>query len=134
MCMGGGGNRATITVPDYRAYDQQFELQRDAVMSQINNNNKLLQGEVNQSLAGITEVKQKIADYKVAQAEETDKLEEQAQRLSVLMGNPPPEKTASAPDIGVRERGVNTRKGKQSLRIGRKVARKSGQGTGLNIT
>ena len=30
MCFGGGGG-GTITVPDYKAYDQQFDLQKAAI-------------------------------------------------------------------------------------------------------
>ena len=43
MCMGGGGNRATITQPDYNAYNQQFQLQKDAINAQMNNSTALLQ-------------------------------------------------------------------------------------------
>ena len=133
MCMGGGGNRATITVPDYGGYDRMFDMQKDAVMSQINSDTQALQQQVNDSLASITGVKEKIRDFKTAQAEDADRLEDQAQRLSVLMGTPPPEPTAQAPEIGTRERNINTRKGKSSLRIGLKTAKGSAKGTGLNI-
>ena len=133
MCMGGGGNRATITVPDYGGYDRMFDMRKDAVMSQINSDTQALQQQVNDSLASITGVKEKIRDFKTAQAEDADRLEDQAQRLSVLMGTPPPEPTAQAPEIGTRERNINTRKGKSSLRIGLKTAKGSAKGTGLNI-
>jgi hypothetical protein len=132
--MGGGGNRATITVPDYGGYDRMFDMRKDAVMSQINSDTQALQQQVNDSLASITGVKEKIRDFKTAQAEDAARLEDQAQRLSVLMGAPPPEPTAQAPEIGTRERNINTRKGKSSLRIGLKTAKGSAKGTGLNIT
>ncbi len=32
MCF-GGGSRATITKPDYNAYDKQFELQKEAIQT-----------------------------------------------------------------------------------------------------
>ena len=35
MC-GGSPPRATIVQPDYRAFDQQFELQKEAITSQMN--------------------------------------------------------------------------------------------------
>ena len=134
MCMGGGGNRATITMPDYGSYDRMFDMQKDAVMSQINNDTRVLQQQVTSSMNSITDVKEKIKDFRTAQAEDADRLEEQAQRQSVLMGPPPPEPTAQAPEIGARDRGINTRKGKSSLRIGLKTAKGSAKGTGLNIT
>tara|TARA_B100000459_G_C8540873_1_gene184931 strand:- start:331 stop:735 length:405 start_codon:yes stop_codon:yes gene_type:complete len=134
MCMGGGGNRATITQPDYSAYNQQFELQKAAIDQQMSNSSMLMQQQLQSSLRKQTFVREEIRDAKVAKAEKTDKLEEQAQRLSVLMGTPPPEPNAQAPEIGVRDRGINTRKGKSSMRIGRKTAKGSAKGTGLNIT
>ena len=42
MCMGGGG-AATITQPDYTAYNQQFELQKSAIEQQMNNSTQLKQ-------------------------------------------------------------------------------------------
>ena len=134
MCMGGGGQpRSTITVPDYGGYDRMFDMQQDAVMAQINGQTQTLQQQLDASMSKITEVREQIRDFKVEQAEDQEKLEDQAQRLSVLMGTPTPEPSAQAPEIGVRERGINTRKGKKSLRIGRKVAKGSAKGSGLNI-
>jgi len=133
MCFGGGGG-GTITKPDYNAYDKQFELQKAAIDSQMNNSSMLMQQQLQDSLTQQTAVRQQIRDAQVAKATDQAKLEEEAQRLSVLMGTPPPEKTAQAPTIGARDRNINSRKGKSSLRIGRKVAQSSGQGAGLNIT
>ena len=134
MCMGGGSQpRATITVPDYGGYDRMFDMQKDAVMAQINGQTRTLQQQLDASMSKITGVREQIRDFKVEQAEDQEKLEDQAQRLSVLMGTPTPEPSAQAPEIGVRERGINTRKGKKSLRIGRKVAKGSAKGSGLNI-
>jgi len=93
-----------------------------------------MQQQLQSSLRKQTFVREEIRDAKVAKAEQTDKLEEQAQRLSVLMGTPPPEPNAQAPEIGVRDRDISTRKGKSSMRIGRKTAKGSAKGTGLNIT
>ena len=134
MCMGGGGNRATITQPDYSAYNQQFELQKAAIDQQMSNSSMLMQQQLNSSLRKQSFLREEIRDAKVAKAENTDRLEEQAQRLSVLMGTPPPEPNAQAPEIGVRDRDISTRKGKSSMRIGRKTAKGSAKGTGLNIT
>jgi len=134
MCMGGKPQRATIVQPDYGAYNQQFELQRAAIDQQMNNSSMLMQQELQSSLRQQNTLKGEIRDAKVAKAERTDKLEEQAKRLSVLMGTPPPEPNAQAPEIGVRDRDIETRKGKRSMRIGRKTAQGSAKGTGLNIT
>ncbi len=135
MCMGGGSApRATITMPDTGAYDRQFEMQKAAIDSQMQNSNMLMQQELQASLRNQTSLREQIYEVKQQKAENQASLEEEAKRLSVLVGTPPPEPTAQAPLIGSRDRNVNSRKGKSSLRIGRKVATKSGQGTGLNIT
>ena len=133
MCGGGRQQRSTITVPNYGSYDREFDLQKEAITQTISNNTLLMQQKLNTALRKNTEVKEKIREVKVEKAEKQDDLEEQARRLSVLMGPPPPEKVASAPEIGARERGINTRKGKQSLRIKRTTANRSAQGTGLNV-
>ena len=134
MCMGGGGGGGTITMPDTRAYDRQFEMQKAAIDSQMNNGAMQMQQQLNATLREQAQVRADIRDAQVAKARDEDKLEAQAQRLSVLAGAPPPEPTAAPPTIGARDRKQNTRKGKGSLRIGRKVASSSGQGAGLNIT
>ena len=133
MCGGGRQRGATITVPDYRAYDRQFDLRKDTILRSMDNNRLALQSQLNQALTRQTTVREVIKEVKVEKAEEQEALEEQARRLSVLMGPPPPEKVASAPEIGARERGIKGRKGKQSLRIARTTATRSAQGTGLNI-
>ena len=134
MCFGGGGNRATITMPDTSAYDRQFELQKAAIDQQMSNSSMQMQQQLQASLREQMNVHEQIRDEQVARAEETDRLEEEAQRLSVLIGAPPPEPVAQAPKIGARDRNIKSRKGKSALRIGRKVANSSGQGSGLNIT
>lgn len=134
MCGGGSSKRATITMPDTRAYDKQFEMQKAAIDAQMNNSSMLMQQQLNAALRNQSDVRQQVRDVKVEQAEKEEKLEEQARRMSVLAGPPPPEPTAQAPIIGSRDRKQNTRKGKGSLRIGRTVARSNGQGAGLNIT
>jgi len=133
MCMGGGNNRATITKPDYNAYNQQFQLQKDAIDAQMSNDTALLQQQLNASLQTQNTARSEIAEARVANADDQRALQEQASRLSTLMGPPPPEETAQAPKVGSRDRSINTRKGKSSLRIG-KTATRSARGTGLNIT
>ena len=129
MCM-GGGNRATITKPDYNAYNKQFELQKAAIESSMDSSTRLMQGEFQSALQDQQTLRQEILDDRMLAVENAN---EEARRLTTLIGTPPPEANAQAPDIGARERGINTRKGKSSLRIGRS-ATSSARGTGLNIT
>ena len=49
MCF-GGGSRATITKPDYNAYDKQFQLQKEAIQTSTSNELKLKQQELQSSL------------------------------------------------------------------------------------
>ena len=132
MC-GGGGQRATIYEPDYDAYNKQFDLQRAAIESQMNNGTTLMQQRLQSALRDQANVRQEISDEKTARAEDKAALNADAIRLSTLIGAPPPEKSAQAPQVGARERGLKTTKGRKALRIGR-TANSSGQGTGLNIT
>ena len=129
MCM-GGGSRATITKPDYSAYNQQFELQKAAIESSMDSSTRLMQGELQAALRDQQATRQTILDDRMLAVENAN---EEARRLMTLIGTPPPEANAQAPDIGARERGINTRKGKSSLRIG-KTAKKTAKGAGLNIT
>ena len=133
MCGGGGGGGGTIYQPDYDAYDREFDLQRDAINQQMSSSVMSMQTELQGVLRDQQAIRTKINDRKVEAAEDEDKLQEEAMRLSTLIGAPPPEKSAQAPEVGSRDRGIKTKKGKKSLRIGR-TANSSSQGTGLNIT
>ena len=132
MC-GGGGSPGTIYQPDYNAYDKQFALQRSAIESQMNNSTMAVQQQLQSALQAQQSVQTQISEEKIAAANDAAALNEEAMRLSTLIGAPPPEETAQAPTIGARERGLDTRKGRKTLRIG-KTAKSSSQGTGLNIT
>jgi len=132
MC-GGGGQRATIYEPDYNAYDKQFALQRSAIESQMNNSTMAVQQQLQSALRAQQSVQTQISEDKVAAANDAAALNAEAMRLSTLIGTPPPEKSAQAPKVGARERGLDSRKGRKALRIGR-TATSSSQGTGLNIT
>lgn len=136
MCSGGGGSRTTITMPDTGAYEQQFDLQRRAIESQMSNSTQLMQNELQNSLRQKQDLLTQIRDVKKEQAESSAALEEQAMRLSTLIGPPPPEQSAKAPVVGgSRENASASRKkGKSSLRIGRTTSSRYGQGAGLNIT
>jgi hypothetical protein len=134
MCMGGGGQQATIYKPDYGAYDDDFGMQMQAMQTSMNNGNTQLQQTLNDTYRRTNDLKEQIADIKAAEAEDADELQEEARRLSVLAGTPAPEAVAQAPVIGDRNREPGKKRGKSALRIGRKVASGSSQGSGFNIT
>ena len=129
MCM-GGGSAATITVPDYAAYDQQFDLQKAAIEQAASQSTLTAQADLNSALRAKQDAATQLLVAKQQQAEDTNAA---AMRLAQVVGPPPKEPHAKPPEIGVDERGLKTKKGKTSLRIG-KVATTSGSGSGLNIT
>ena len=129
MCF--GGKAATITQPDYNAYNKQFDLQKEAIQRQIDNETRLVQGQLNTARLEKQAVLTKVNEQARIRAENVDR---QARMLAEMAGPPPPEESATNFTIGARDRGLQKIKGKQSLRIGRKVAKKSATGAGLNIT
>lgn len=127
MCM-GGGSRATITKPDYNAYDKQFELQKEAIQSSMNNDVRLMQQELQTSLSDKADIQRKLNEQIRIQAENTNA---QAMRLAQVIGPPPPEKSAQAPVIGSKRKKL----GKERLRIRRgSTPTSAASGAGLNIT
>ena len=127
MC--GGGSRATITQPDYNAYNKQFDLQKSAIDQSMNSGAQLMQQQLNQAVVAKQEVLSASVEQKKLLAENTSA---QAMRLAALMGPPPPEKSAAAPVVAG-DRGITTKKGKSALRIGLDSTSRMGQGAGLNI-
>jgi hypothetical protein len=127
MC--GGGGRATITQPDYNAYNKQFDLQKSAIDQAMNSGSQLMQQQLNQATAAKQEALSASLEQKKVLAENTNA---QAVRLAALMGPPPPEKSAAAPVVAG-DRGITTKKGKSALRIGLDSTSRMGQGAGLNI-
>ena len=133
MCFGGGGGGTTITVPDYGKYDQQFDLQKAAIEQAASTSTITAQANLNSVLSAKQDASTQLLLAKQQQADDTEQVNAAAMRLAQVMGPPPREPHAKPPEIGVKERGLKTKKGKTSLRIGR-VATKSAQGSGLNIT
>lgn len=133
MCFGGGGSRATITMPDTKAYDRQADLQLDLMRQQQQGVMSLKQLELNQALKGQEQSLAEVRDYQVQRANET---QANAARMAALIGTPPPDRTAQAPVIGTDREAMAKPRGKQGLRIDR-VAQSTptsqGSGTGLNI-
>lgn len=130
MCFGGGGQAATITMPDTGAYQRQFDLQRSAVESAMSSGLQVKQQELQSSLREQERVYAQATETRRQLAENTSA---QAARMAALIGAPPPEKSATAPVVGNARTGA-TRKGKSGLRIERQTATSAGVGAGLNIT
>ena len=127
MCF-GGGSRATITKPDYNAYDKQFELQKEAIQNSMDANLRAKQQELQTSLGDKADIQRKLNEQIRLQAENTNA---QAMRLAQVIGPPPPEKSAQAPVIGSKRKKL----GKERLRIRRGTTpTSSASGAGLNIT
>jgi adenylosuccinate synthase len=126
MC---GGKAATITQPDYNAYNKQFDLQKSAIDQSMNSGAQLMQQQLSQATTAQQEALAASLEQKKILAENTNA---QAMRLATLIGAPPPEKSAKAPVVAG-ERGIQTKKGKSALRIGLASTSRMGQGAGLNI-
>ena len=127
MC--GGGKAATITQPDYNAYNKQFDLQKSAIDQAMNSGSQLLQQQLTSAVTAKQGALAAELEQKKILAENTSA---QAMRLATLIGTPPPEKSAQAPVVAG-ERGLQTKKGKSALRIGLDSTSRMGQGAGLNI-
>ena len=127
MC--GGGKAATITQPDYSAYNKQFDLQKSAIDQAMNSGAQQMQQQLNQAVTAKQGALAAELEQKKTLAENTSA---QAMRLATLIGTPPPEKSAQAPVVAG-ERGLQTKKGKSALRIGLDSTSRMGQGAGLNI-
>lgn len=132
MCFGGGGSAATITVPDYSAYNNEFQLQKAAIEQTMNSGTQQMQQQLTAALRNQEATYQKATDLARMNAENTNAA---AMRMATLIGTPPPEPTADAPRVGSDARGIATSKGKGALRIGRTTAPAANSGgSGLNIT
>lgn len=130
MC--SGGKAATINMPDTRAYDRQADMQIAAMQQQQQGEMMLKQMQLSQALEGRKQVLSDVRDFKTERANDTAA---NAQRMSMLLGAPPPEKSAKAPVVGSDRESMVRAKGKRGLRIDRQAsAPTQGSGTGLNIT
>ena len=126
MC---GGKAATITQPDYNAYNKQFDLQKSAIDQAMNSGAQQMQQQLSQATTAKQSALAADLEQKKILAENTNA---QAMRLATLIGTPPPEKSAQAPVVAG-ERGIQAKKGKSALRIGLDSTSRMGQGAGLNI-
>ena len=133
MCF-GGGQPATISMPDTGAYDRMAQAQMEAMQQRQQGKIMRKQGALDQALRGQGQVYTELRDIKEQRANDTAA---NAQRMSALLGAPPPDKTAEAPVVGTDRENMVKAKGKKGLRIDRverQVATSQGAGTGLNIT
>lgn len=130
MCM-GGGQRATITMPDTGAYDRMADMQMQAMRDQMNGQSSLQQAKLNAALSEQQGVMTQLTEAKTQRANDTAA---NAARLAALIGTPPPEKAATAPTVGSNRSDVTKASGKRGLRIERSTPTTQAAGTGLNIT
>ena len=136
MCFGGGGGGGTtITMPDTGAYDRQLDRQMEMMQMAQSTELTQFQTQLQSAQAETESLLEKLTDLRTERAESAASVEAEAQRMSNIVGPPPPEESAKAPVIGsARESNDGPRKsGKSSLRIGRKTASSSGSGTGFNL-
>ena len=80
MCF-GGGSPGTITKPDYNAYDKQFDLQKEAIQAQMNNETMLIQNQLTASLREKQDVLQALNTQKQITANNVDR---QVRQLMVM--------------------------------------------------
>ena len=160
MCSGGSAPApATIIMPDTNSYDSQLEAQMDAIRTQMDNQQKLLQQQLQSSLQRNSDLMNQLTLNKIEQANSPAAIDYAvAERFQTLQG-PIEDLVAqrSTPSIisgsqfltGAREKGASResdvkreggakKPGKDGLRIKLTAPKKSnnvfGQGAGLNIT
>jgi hypothetical protein len=129
MCF-GGGQAATITMPDTRAYDRMADMQISAMRQQQDGEAKLKQIELERALRSQEVALTELRDFNVQRANDTAA---NAARLAALIGTPPPEKSAKAPVVGSSRSEVAKPKGRSALRIDRPAPTSQAAGAGLNI-
>lgn len=133
MCMGGGGgSRATIYQPNTGQYDSMLAMQQQAMQSSMNNGMMQSQQALQAAIRSQNQALSKIADAKTKQAADAAAVNQEALRMSQMMGPPPPEETAKAPSVGDRDRYGRGAEGKKALRI-RRRPKSSAKGVGLTI-
>lgn len=128
MC-GGSPSPATITAPDYRAYDAMANQQIELMRQQQNGALTVKQQELNAAQTSQQATLQGLRDTQIQRANETAA---NAARLAAIMGPPPPGKVAKAPVVGENRSTSGERQDKDALRIERTVPL-TGAGAGLNI-
>lgn len=114
MCSGGSPPRATITKPDYSAYNRMAEMQFSAMQKVQDMGLTRTQNELAAALSNKEEKLSTLRDLKVTAANETAA---NAARLAALMGPPRPEKTAQSPVLAYNRTGMERAQGKKQVKI-----------------
>lgn len=114
MCGGGGGQRATIKEPDYKAMDEvakkTFEAMRNAQSKDV----ELEQSWLVESVERQGKVAEKLRDRKVANAK---MIGTEEARIAAMIGTPPPSEGAKAPVLGdSRTRVTSSGRGRAGMR------------------
>lgn len=128
MCM-GSAPRATITMPDTRAYDRMLDQQLSLMNTRGQQDMLLQQERLNQAVRNQQNAMQALNTAATQRANDTTA---NAQRIAALIGTPPPEPTAKAPTLASNRSGRQQARGKAELRINRQGVSAS-PGTSLNI-
>ena len=119
MCGGNGGQRATITQPDYKAMDAINQRMFDAMNEVQDNPITEMQGDLNKKLRGLNKTTEKLRDEKVANAKMVSAEEA---RITAMIGTPPPAEAAKAPVLGdARRRVTQGGRGRAGMRAVRRA-------------
>lgn len=145
MCS-GGSKAATITMPDTSAYDRQFDLQKEAIMQQMNSGMDKAQFQLQSSLKRNEQLMEKLVQLEEDEANDPGSIASMVdERIATMMSiseSLVPDKGAAGVQVGASRKsdvegalgGAKT-KGKAGLRIRRRTkAPTSGDGVGLSIS
>jgi len=124
MCGGRKPQQATITQPDYRAYDQMANTQLQLIQMQQSSAVAAAQQGINSATLQQQGVMEQLRDVKLQQAQNTTAT---ASRLAALIGAPVPERSAKAPTLGDNRTGMTRPTGNKGLRIDRQSTLSLGQ-------
>jgi hypothetical protein len=126
MCAGSGPGpqRATITVPDYQAFDRMLD--RQLSLMGTAQQERMLNKQRDFTRAGRRQ-QRTLEKLNTATVERAKNTEADAKRIMALIGAPAPEPTAKAPVLGANRTGKRRAAGKRGLRIDRPAS------AGLNI-
>lgn len=116
MCTGGGGGaRAKVTQPDYKAANKMAKRQFKAMAKAQDPGVGLDQNRLNQALNNEYRLGQQLRDATMAEA---DRVSADSARIAAMLGAPPPAKIATAPALGAnRETVARGGRGRAGLRL-----------------
>ena len=126
----GSAPRATITMPDTRAYDRMLDQQMSLMNTRGQQDMLLQQEQLNQA---VRTQQVSLQDLNRAAMQRANDTSANAQRIAALIGTPPPEPTAKPPTVGSNRTGRGRARGKDELRINRQGSVSTAPGASLNI-